>query len=173
MLSWWATEASNFHLPLGTDTDTDTGTGTGTGTETDTDTIQARESDPAKGSQQIRDWPGTGMARIRWLLNLILHQQTTQPDMPSARARQILVGTHEIADDLKTRIDDGADFAALAGEYSSCPSGKKGGDLGDFGPGQMVKEFDEVAFSAPVGEVQGPVKTEFGFHLIEVTYRTA
>ncbi len=93
--------------------------------------------------------------------------------MPNARARHILVDSNEKAVDLKTQITDGADFAALASEFSSCPSGKKGGDLGEFGPGQMVKEFDEVVFSAPVGEVQGPVQTQFGFHLIEVTSRTA
>jgi len=93
--------------------------------------------------------------------------------MPSARARHILVDTQEKADDLKTEIDGGADFAVLASEHSNCPSGQRGGDLGDFGPGQMVKEFDEVVFSAPVGEVQGPVQTQFGFHLIEVTNRTA
>ena len=93
--------------------------------------------------------------------------------MASASARHILVDTEEKALDLKNQIDGGADFAALAGEHSSCPSGKRGGDLGDFGPGQMVREFDEVVFSGAVGEVHGPVKTQFGYHLIEVTNRTA
>lgn len=92
--------------------------------------------------------------------------------MATARARHILVDSNDVANDLKTQIDGGADFASLASEYSSCPSGKQGGDLGEFGPGQMVKEFDEVVFSAVVGEVQGPIKTQFGFHLIEVTART-
>ncbi|MGK0168450.1 MAG: peptidyl-prolyl cis-trans isomerase C, partial [Gammaproteobacteria bacterium] len=63
-------------------------------------------------------------------------------------------------------------FAAIAKEHSSCPSSRQGGDLGQFGPGQMVKAFDEVVFSADVGVVQGPVKTEFGYHLLEVTSRT-
>ena len=53
-----------------------------------------------------------------------------------------------------------------------CKPGKSGGSLGEFGPGQMVKEFDTVVFSAPIGEVQGPVKTQFGYHLILIESRT-
>ena len=56
-------------------------------------------------------------------------------------------------------------------EHSSCPSGLEGGSLGEFGPGQMVAEFDAVVFSAALNEVQGPVKTQFGYHLLEVTSR--
>ncbi len=92
--------------------------------------------------------------------------------MAQAAARHILVSTEEQCKDLKQQIIDGADFAELAKAHSSCPSSREGGALGVFGPGQMVKEFDEVVFSAPVGEVQGPVKTQFGFHLVEVTQRT-
>ena len=92
--------------------------------------------------------------------------------MASARARHILVKTEELCNELKTQIEGGADFAALAKEHSSCPSGKSGGDLGEFGPGQMVAEFDAVVFSAPLNEVQGPVKTQFGYHLLEVTNRS-
>jgi peptidyl-prolyl cis-trans isomerase C len=91
--------------------------------------------------------------------------------MASAAARHILVETEAACADLKKQIDGGTDFAELAKEHSTCPSGAKGGALGTFGPGQMVKEFDEVVFSAPVGEVQGPVKTQFGYHLLEVTHR--
>lgn len=92
--------------------------------------------------------------------------------MPKASARHILVSTEEQCADLKKQIEDGADFAVIAEEHSSCPSGKSGGDLGEFGPGQMVKEFDEVVFSADINSVQGPVKTQFGYHLLEVTSRT-
>lgn len=91
--------------------------------------------------------------------------------MTQASARHILVDTEEACQELKTQIESGVDFAELAKEHSSCPSGKSGGELGTFGPGQMVKEFDEVVFSADVGAVQGPVKTQFGFHLVEVTAR--
>jgi peptidyl-prolyl cis-trans isomerase C len=91
--------------------------------------------------------------------------------MSKASARHILVDKEDQCISLKQQISEGADFADLAKQYSSCPSGKKGGDLGEFGPGQMVPEFDKVVFSAPVGEVQGPVKTQFGYHLLEVTAR--
>ncbi len=91
--------------------------------------------------------------------------------MPKAQARHILVPTEEAANSLKQQIENGEDFAELAKTHSKCPSGRSGGDLGEFGPGQMVREFDEVVFSAPVNTVQGPVKTQFGFHLIDVTKR--
>jgi len=92
--------------------------------------------------------------------------------MAPATARHILVSSEEQCAALKTEIENGRDFADAAREHSSCPSGRSGGDLGAFGPGMMVKEFDEVVFSAPVGVVQGPVKTQFGYHLLEVTSRT-
>lgn len=92
--------------------------------------------------------------------------------MPTASARHILVQTEQECLDLKQQIEDGGDFAALAKAHSQCPSGKKGGELGSFGPGRMVAEFDRVVFSAPIGVVQGPVKTQFGYHLLEVTSRT-
>ena len=92
--------------------------------------------------------------------------------MASANARHILVATEEECNGLKEKIEGGADFAELAKEHSKCPSGSSGGGLGLFGPGQMVKEFDEVVFSAELNNVQGPIKTQFGYHLIEVTSRT-
>ena len=87
------------------------------------------------------------------------------------RARHILVVTEEECQDIKRQIEEGGDFAALAREHSKCPSGQSGGDLGEFGQGDMVPEFDKVVFSAEVGEVQGPVQTQFGYHLLEVTSR--
>ena len=91
--------------------------------------------------------------------------------MAKATARHILVASEEQCQAIKEEIEQGADFAALAQQHSSCPSGQQGGDLGEFGPGMMVKEFDEVVFSADVNTVQGPVQTQFGFHLLEVTSR--
>ena len=86
-----------------------------------------------------------------------------------ARARHILVEDKALAEDLLEQIEEGADFAELAKEHSTDPgSGAKGGDLGEFGPGQMVPEFDEAVFSAQEGDVLGPIKTQFGFHIIEV-----
>ena len=89
-----------------------------------------------------------------------------------ARARHILVSSEKTCSDLKTQIGGGADFADLAKTHSQCPSGQKGGDLGEFSPGQMVREFDDVVFKKEVGKVHGPVKTQFGYHLIEITNRT-
>ena len=84
------------------------------------------------------------------------------------QARHILIGKQELAEELKKRIDAGEDFSALAEEYSECPSKKRGGDLGWFGKGAMVRPFEVAAFSAEEGAVVGPVKTEFGWHLIYV-----
>lgn len=91
--------------------------------------------------------------------------------MTQASARHILVDSQEKCEQLKTDIENGADFAEVARANSRCPSGREGGELGTFGRGVMVREFDEVVFSAPVGVVQGPVKTQFGYHLLEVTNR--
>lgn len=92
--------------------------------------------------------------------------------MATASARHILVSDEAQCQQLKTDIQGGADFADVAKQHSSCPSGSNGGDLGEFGPGMMVPEFDKVVFSADVNTVQGPVKTQFGYHLLEVTARS-
>jgi peptidyl-prolyl cis-trans isomerase C len=92
--------------------------------------------------------------------------------MTQATARHILVKSKEACEDLKTKIEGGADFGDMAMEHSDCPSGKDGGGLGSFGPGQMVPEFDTVVFNEEVGAVHGPVKTSFGYHLIEITSRS-
>jgi peptidyl-prolyl cis-trans isomerase C len=93
--------------------------------------------------------------------------------MRKASARHILVADQTTCDELKTRIEGGEDFAEMARQYSECPSGQQGGDLGEFSPGMMVREFDTVVFSADMGKVHGPVRTEFGYHLIEITKRSA
>jgi peptidyl-prolyl cis-trans isomerase C len=91
--------------------------------------------------------------------------------MAKASARHILVPSETDCNTLKNMIEGGEDFAEIAKAHSKCPSGKQGGGLGEFSPGQMVKEFDEVVFSGDVGKVLGPVKTQFGYHLIEITSR--
>ena len=91
--------------------------------------------------------------------------------MASATARHILVDSEAECVRLKTEIEGGADFAKVASEHSSCPSGQRGGDLGSFGPGQMVAEFDSVVFGGDLGVIHGPVKTQFGYHLIDMTSR--
>ena len=92
--------------------------------------------------------------------------------MASASALHILVKTEQLSQDLLAQIKKGADFATLAKKHSICPSRKKGGDLGEFKKGQMVKQFDDVVFKKPLYQVHGPVKTKFGFHLIKTIYRS-
>ena len=92
--------------------------------------------------------------------------------MPKACACHILVKTAEEAEKLKQLLAKGASFHELAKKHSLCPSGKKGGDLGEFKPGQMVRAFDEVVFKKAILEVHGPVKTQFGYHLIKTLYRS-
>ena len=92
--------------------------------------------------------------------------------MPTASALHILVKTEKQAKELKAQLDKGADFGKLARKHSICPSGKKGGDLGEFRPGQMVKAFDNVVFKKEILTEHGPVKTRFGYHLIKTLYRS-
>ncbi len=92
--------------------------------------------------------------------------------MTQATARHILVKSEGACKDLKKKIEEGADFGEMAQEHSECPSGKDDGNLGSFGPGQMVPEFDKVVFNEEVGAVHGPVQTQFGYHLIEITSRS-
>jgi peptidyl-prolyl cis-trans isomerase C len=92
--------------------------------------------------------------------------------MPSAVASHILVDSEQKARDLKQEIENGADFAELAKQHSSCPSSQRGGSLGEFSQGQMVPEFDQVVFSdLPEGQVSEPVQTQFGYHLLVVEKR--
>jgi peptidyl-prolyl cis-trans isomerase C len=91
--------------------------------------------------------------------------------MATASARHLLVETQEQCNEIKQQIADGASFAEMAKEHSSCPSGRSGGDLGTFSKGQMVPEFDKVVFEEEINVVHGPVKTQFGYHLLETTDR--
>ena len=91
--------------------------------------------------------------------------------MATVCAQHILVKTKEEAESIKKQLASGKDFGTLAKKHSSCNSAQEGGDLREFGPGKMVKAFDNVVFKKPVLQVHGPVKTQFGFHLIETIYR--
>jgi peptidyl-prolyl cis-trans isomerase C len=88
-----------------------------------------------------------------------------------AIVRHILVADRALADTLKQQLAQGADFAALARRHSTCPSGRKGGELGEVKKGQLVAPVDRVVFTQPEHTVQGPVKSRFGWHLIEVKFR--
>jgi parvulin-like peptidyl-prolyl isomerase len=85
------------------------------------------------------------------------------------RASHILVSTVQEANNLLNQIHSGASFEKLAQQFSQCPSGKSGGDLGFFGKGQMVPAFETAAFNMEQGQVSQPVQTQFGYHLIKVT----
>lgn len=99
----------------------------------------------------------------------IYRERTAGQTRPEVRARHILVKEEALANDLMAKLQDGADFEALANEHTVDPSGQgTGGDLSWFHAGKMVPAFSEAAFGADVGEVVGPVKTQFGFHLIRV-----
>ncbi|MBA1191252.1 MAG: peptidyl-prolyl cis-trans isomerase [Pseudomonas sp.] len=88
-----------------------------------------------------------------------------------AQARHILVKTAAEAEQLKQRIAKGEAFDVVARKCSTCPSGKRGGDLGEVRPGQLVGAIDQVIFKKPLRVVHGPIKTRFGFHLVQVFYR--
>jgi len=92
--------------------------------------------------------------------------------MSQATARHILVDSETQCQTIIDEIKGGADFADLAKQHSSCPSKNDGGNLGTFGRGQMVAEFDTACFEGEVNEVQGPIKTQFGYHVVQVTERT-
>ncbi len=88
------------------------------------------------------------------------------------KASHILVDSEEKAYEILEDITDGMSFEEAASQHSSCPSKQAGGALGEFGRGQMVQEFEDVAFSMQKGEISAPVKTQFGYHIIKVTDHT-
>lgn len=92
--------------------------------------------------------------------------------MTKASARHIFVLTYEECEQLKSLIESGADFTTCAKKHSICPSGTKGGKLVDIKPGQLIRELDKVIFSGEVGKVLGPIESEFGYHLVEITKRS-
>ncbi len=89
----------------------------------------------------------------------------------TARAQHIIVSSEKKANEIREKLNKGSTFEAMAARFSSCPSAKDGGDLGEFTKGEMVKSFDKAVFSGPLNQVLGPVKTQFGYHLIKVTER--
>ena len=89
--------------------------------------------------------------------------------MNQVRASHILVSDEATAKQVKSKIESGSSFEDMAKEHSSCPSKRQGGDLGWFGKGQMVKPFEDAAFSLEEGKISAPIKTQFGYHLIKVT----
>lgn len=91
--------------------------------------------------------------------------------MPHAHVRHIMVPTEETCLELKAQLEAGEDFAVCATKNSKCPSGRRGGNLGVIKPGQLVTEVDAVVFSGEVRKIHGPVKSKFGYHLVQVLSR--
>lgn len=90
-------------------------------------------------------------------------------EFTQVRAAHILVATEKEALDLKAKIEKGEmKFEDAAAQFSQCPSGARGGDLGYFGRGMMVREFEVPSFEKPVGTITEPIQTQFGWHLIHV-----
>lgn len=92
--------------------------------------------------------------------------------MSNAHVRHIMVATEEACLELKAQIEAGEDFAACATKHSKCPTGRRGGNLGIVKPGHLVTEVDEVVFNGELRTVHGPVKSKFGYHLVQVLSRT-
>lgn len=90
----------------------------------------------------------------------------------TVNASHILVETEEKANEILQLLNEGKDFKELAMEYSSCPSRDQGGELGEFGRGAMVPEFENAAFAMGAGEISQPVKTDFGYHIIKLNSKT-
>lgn len=86
----------------------------------------------------------------------------------SANASHILVAEEDKANEIYEKVKSGEDFASLAKEFSTCPSKEKGGELGTFTRGQMVKEFEDAVFNNEVATITEPVKTQFGYHIIKI-----
>ncbi|MDD4224582.1 MAG: peptidylprolyl isomerase [Candidatus Cloacimonetes bacterium] len=97
---------------------------------------------------------------VTWKTGVIIHEIKPSPASEAAKLAEMR--------EIRERLNQGADFAALAAEVSDCPSKERGGDLGFFSRGMMVKPFEEAAFELNVGEISEIVRTEFGFHLIKV-----
>lgn len=91
--------------------------------------------------------------------------------MKSAMANHILVETKSEAESIKAKLNKGEDFAKLARKFSTCPTGKCGGDLGEVFVGQLVKPVERVIFKEALSMVHGPVRSKFGYHLIVIYFR--
>ena len=118
-------------------------------------------------------WIMVSFKSLSITLLLLLSCFVTSSDAKvTAKASHILVKSKAKCMDIKKELEGGADFSMMAKKYSTCPSAKRGGDLGTFSPGQMVPAFNDVVFKEAINEVHGPIKTQFGYHLILTSERS-
>lgn len=110
----------------------------------------------------------TGVANAWGVRNPDPSAAEEQTEVTQVAAEHILVRTAAEAIEIKKNLDNGGNFEYYAQKYSICPSAQRGGYLGYFGKGQMVPEFERKAFSMNVGDVSGPIRTNFGWHIIKV-----
>jgi parvulin-like peptidyl-prolyl isomerase len=113
----------------------------------------------------ISDLKGTDMSDTVRAAHILLMYAGSERSSATRSKEQAAQQIQEI----KQQLDAGSDFAKLAEQHSDCPSGRRGGDLGDFGRGQMVKAFEDTAFGLPVGGTSGVIETPFGYHVIRRT----
>ena len=102
------------------------------------------------------------MSQVRAAHILLMYQGSARSSATRSKDE-----AKSLIDSLRTQLEEGADFAAIAQKHSDCPSGRNGGDLGQFGRGQMVGPFEDAAFALAVGQQSGVVETDFGFHIIK------
>jgi parvulin-like peptidyl-prolyl isomerase len=135
------------------------------------------QSDYEETLQNLKEDIGVGEDTLREIVQSQLYriklQAVLTEDLPRSQdqvwARHILVADESTAQEVKSQLDEGQDFTTMAAEYSTDESNKdNGGDLGWFPPGQMIPEFEKVAFSQNIGQVSEPVQTTFGWHIIQV-----
>jgi parvulin-like peptidyl-prolyl isomerase len=123
---------------------------------------ETAEETGAAETEQVQPQAQEGQVHAAHIL--IMYEGATRAGADVDRTKEEAL---KLAQDLHTKLENGADFSQLAGEYSDCPSSARGGDLGIFGKGQMVKPFEDAAFSLEKGEISDIVETQFGYHIIK------
>ena len=124
---------------------------------------------PWGGGCTVQNAPQLDRVTAQFGASSVVAEHLFKGNFMNVQASHILVPDLHTASQLKKQINEGADFADTARAHSSCPSRARGGDLGPFGRGQMVKPFEDAAFALEVGGLSEPVQTQFGWHLIHRT----
>ncbi|MCM3735145.1 peptidylprolyl isomerase PrsA [Bacillus cytotoxicus] len=128
------------------------------------------ESSGMKNEDELKKQIRSSLAIDKAIKQTITEKDIKERYKPEIKASQILVNDEQTAHDIKRQLNSGASFEDLAKKYSEDVSSKEnGGDLGYFGPGKMVPEFEEAAYKLHVGEVSEPVKSTKGYHIIKLT----
>ncbi len=128
------------------------------------------ESNGVKNEEQLKEKLKLTFAFEKAIKATVTEKEIKDHYKPKLQASHILVKDEKTAKEIKEKLNNGEDFAALAKQYSEDPGSKeKGGELSEFGPGMMVKEFEDAAYKLEAGQVSDPVKTSYGYHIIKLT----